>query len=45
MTHEHKANAEHPDGPEHDHSLPDADSIPSGLTPEESDLPPLQGDL
>lgn len=45
MTHEIKANDEHPNGPEHDLSLPDANSIPSGLTPEDSDLPPLEGDL
>lgn len=45
MTHEHKASAEHPDGPEHDHSLPDADQIPGNLSPEESDLPALETDL
>lgn len=45
MTHEHTANGEHHGGPEYDQSLPDADQIPSGLTPEESDLPPLEADL
>lgn len=44
MTHEHKPGAEH-GGPEHDHTLPAADSIPGDQTPEESDLPPLAGDL
>lgn len=45
MTHEATASGEHPDGPEHDHTLPDADSIPGDLTPEESDAPPLTEDL
>lgn len=45
MTHEHFANAEHHHGPEHDLNLPDADDIPGDLTPEQSDAPPLTGDL
>lgn len=45
MTHEHHANDEHPDGPEHDNSLPEADSIVWSQNPEDTDLPPLEGDL
>jgi hypothetical protein len=45
VTHEHLANDEHPDGPEHDHTLPAADQIPGDLGPAESDLPTLEGDL
>lgn len=45
MTHEHRANDEHPDGPEHDDRLPDADSIPTYADPAESDAPPLEQDL
>lgn len=44
MTHEHKPGDEL-GGPEHDHTLPDADEFPGDLTPEESALPPLEGDL
>lgn len=44
MTHEHRDGAEH-GGPEHDHDLPDAEQIPGDLTPDESDLPLLVGDL
>jgi hypothetical protein len=44
MTHEHIANGEHADGPEHDHNLPDADSIPVFDDPAESDAPPLADD-
>lgn len=45
MTHEATANGEHDDGPEHDHSLSNADSIPGHLSPEESDAEPLTEDL
>lgn len=45
MTHEHHANDEHDDGPEHDESLPDAASIPTYDTPEESDATLLAADL
>ena len=45
MTHENHANDEAYAGPEHDHRLPDADQIPGNLSPEESDLPALDGDL
>jgi hypothetical protein len=45
MTHEHAANDEHPEGPEHDQTLPDAAGIPGDLSPEESDAPELGGDL
>lgn len=44
MTHE-ILDGDELEGPEHDHSLPDADQIPGNLDPEESDLPPLEGDL
>lgn len=45
MTHEATANGEHGDGPEHDHTLPDAVSIPGDLSPQASDAPPLEDDL
>lgn len=45
MTHEANASDEHPEGPEHDHRLPDADSIPGNLSPAASDAPLLTGDL
>jgi len=45
MTHEKLANQEHPDGPEHDLSLPDAQEISGDLSPDESDLPELKEDL
>lgn len=45
MTHESLPNGEHPDGPEHDHTLPDAESIVWSSNPEDTDLPPLGGDL
>ena len=45
MTHEHLASGEHQAGPEHDHTLPDAEEIPGDLSPDESDLPALDGDL
>ena len=45
MTHELHANDEHPNGPEHDHTLPDADTIPTFDDAAASDLPPLEGDL
>lgn len=44
MTHEPHPGTEH-GGPEHDDSLPAAEQIPGDLSPEESDLPPLEGDL
>jgi len=45
MTHEITANGEHANGPEHDHSLPDADSIPGDLSPADSDAPLMTADL
>jgi hypothetical protein len=42
VTHEHHANDEHPDGPEHDHTLPDADDIPGDLSAAGSDADPLE---
>lgn len=45
MTHEAQPNDEHQRGPEHDHSLPNADEIPGDLSPDDSDAPPLDGDL
>lgn len=45
MTHESRPSGEHHDGPEHDHTLPDADSIPGNLSPAESDAPLLTEDL
>lgn len=45
MTHEHHPNSEHGDGPEHDDTLPDADSIPTYATPAESDATLLAADL
>lgn len=42
MTHEHVANGEHSDGPEHDHNLPDADSFSVYDDPADSDAPPLE---
>lgn len=45
MTHEHIANDEHDEGPEHDHTLPDAATIAGDLSAVESDLPELDGDL
>jgi hypothetical protein len=45
MTHENIPNTEHDDGPEHDMALPDAGSIATFGTPEESDLPALTEDL
>jgi hypothetical protein len=45
MTHEHDSNAETEGGPEHDDSLPDATTIPVFDNPEDSFLPPLDGDL
>jgi hypothetical protein len=45
MTHEHLANDEHPEGPEHDLTLPDASQIVGDLSPQDSDLPELDGDL
>jgi hypothetical protein len=45
MTHEVVPSGEHPSGPEHDHTLPEADQIPGDLTPEESDAAPLEADL
>lgn len=39
MTHEQTAGAEADDGPEHDHTLPDADTIPTADDPDE--LPPV----
>jgi hypothetical protein len=45
MTHESTPSSEHDDGPEHDHTLPDADSIPTYETPEESDAALLDADL
>lgn len=45
MTHEQVANGEHPEGPEHDLTLPDADQIAGDLSPQDSDLPELDGDL
>jgi hypothetical protein len=45
MTHEQIASGEHQHGPEHDHSLPDAATIPGGLSPGESDAPQLEEDL
>lgn len=45
MTHEHHANSEHADGPEHDDSLPDAASIPTYADPEMSDGALLPADL
>lgn len=44
MTHEIK-HGDEVGGPEHDHSLPDADSIPGNLSPEDSDGPPMEDDL
>jgi hypothetical protein len=41
MTHEQTPNGEHPGGPEHDGSLPDADSIPVFDDPADSDAPAL----
>lgn len=45
MTHEIRANDEHPHGPEHDHSLPDAGDIATYDDPAASDAPPLEHDL
>ena len=45
MTHERTPNGEHDDGPEHDHTLPDADTIPTFDDPADSDGPPLEHDL
>lgn len=39
MTHEATPGAEAPDGPEHDHHLPDAMSVPVADGPD--DLPPV----
>jgi hypothetical protein len=44
MTHEITANGEHSHGPEHDHTLPEADQIPGDLSPAESDAEPLEAD-
>lgn len=44
MTHELIPNGEHADGPEHDHSLPDAADIPVHDDPADSDAPPLEED-
>lgn len=44
MTHEHKPNAEHPDGPEHDDSLPNAEDIEVFDNPENTFLMPLPED-
>lgn len=44
MTHELIANGEPQDGPEHDHSLPDAVDIPTYADPADSDAPPLEED-
>lgn len=41
MTHEVRAGDEADDGPEHDHTLPDAGDIPWYSDPAESDAPPL----
>jgi hypothetical protein len=43
MTHEHTRSDE-VNGPEHDHTLPDADSIPVHDDPADSDAPPLAED-
>lgn len=45
MTHEHRPNGEHDDGPEYDGALPDADSIPTYGDPELSDAALLEADL
>jgi hypothetical protein len=45
MTHEDHTNAEADNGPEHGDSLPDATTIPVFDNPEDSFLPPLDGDL
>jgi hypothetical protein len=45
MTHENIPNAEHDDGPEHDAGLPDAGSIATFDTAEESFAPTLERDL
>lgn len=45
MTHENVPDGEHDNGPEHDHTLPNAWEIPTHDTVEESDLPALDGDL
>lgn len=39
MTHETADRPEHDDGPEHDHTLPDADQVPTSDGPD--DLPPV----
>lgn len=44
MTHENDQHAEH-DGPEHDHRLPDAASVPVYENPEDSFAPELTEDL
>lgn len=44
MTHEARANDEAHDGPERDHTLPDATDIPVYADPAESDAPPLEDD-
>ena len=41
MTHETQAGLEPDGGPEHDESLPAAESIPGGLTAAASDAAPL----
>ena len=41
MTHEHKSNDEHHYGPEHDHTLPDAITVPVYADPADSDAPPV----
>ncbi len=44
MTHEIR-DGDEDGGPQHDHSLPDADSIPTYADPAMSDAPPLEHDL
>ena len=41
MSHELTASGERTDGQEHDHTLPDAGSIPVFDDPADSDAPPL----
>jgi hypothetical protein len=45
VTHEHIPNGEHDDGPEHDQTLPDADTFPVFDDPADSDGPLLEHDL
>lgn len=45
MTHEITPDSEAPNGPEHDHDLPDADEIPGDLTAEGSGMPTIHEDI